>query len=104
MNDQIALAIAEHVQRLADAFEQSLTPLETIACIDAAGDETEDKLTIRDRFALAIVASGNGLTTGDQSAYYGSRLYPARVYDLAERLDDERRRRNAVKGIEGVDQ
>ena len=47
MNDQIADRIAEHVQRMADALAQSLEP------VNATRD---DVVTMRDQFALMIVA------------------------------------------------
>lgn len=79
MNDQIAYAIAEHMQRLADAAEVSLRP--RLATID-------DVVTMRDRFAIALVA-GDVYNPSDPD-------YAKDVYTIAGLLDVERKRRNAA--------
>lgn len=78
------MATEHAVERLTDAVHK-LTECYT----DTAAFEE----TMRDRFALAIVAGWSADYDGADDARYARH-----VYDLAEALDTERRRRNSEDG------
>lgn len=94
MNDDIAYKIAEHLQRLADAMGESLRRVDTMIEDDRREKyftTTDRPMTMRDRFALAVVAGHDHWVDGRE---HGDRARD--VFDFAQALDDERKRRNAA--------